>query len=250
MTLLEVDNVSRDFAGLAALRQVSFNVAEGSITALIGPNGAGKTTLVNIIAGVLPPTCGVVRFRGTPIAGRSPTRVAALGIRRTFQTVRLFPGLTVMENLVIGQFHDAIKGHLWRALLPIALGDVERRRRARALLERFGLGGVSDIVAAELPYGTQRRVEIARALSGEPRLLLLDEPAAGMNEAETEHLRADISVVRDGGVTVFLVEHDMLLVMAISDRIVVLDFGRKITEGTPDEVRRDPGVISSYLGDG
>ncbi|MFG1352250.1 ABC transporter ATP-binding protein [Xanthobacter autotrophicus] len=250
MMLLDVDGVGRDFAGLRALDNVSFGVAKGSITSLIGPNGAGKTTLINIITGVLAPSRGDVRFRDLSTVRIGTTRVAGLGIRRTFQTVRLFPGLTVLENLMIGRFCNEVRQRWWQALLPLRIGDAARRRQAQDLLDRFDLMRHADTIATELPYGTQRRVEIVRALAGEPALVLLDEPAAGMNEAETEHLREDIRAVRKAGVTVLLVEHDMDLVMRVSDRVVVLDFGRKIAEGSPEEVQRDAAVISSYLGYG
>lgn len=248
MSFLQLSGVCRDFGGVRALDDVSFGVTEGSITSLIGPNGAGKTTLINIVTGVLAPSKGTVRFREVSLPVSSPSRVARLGIRRTFQTVRLFPGLTVLENLMVGQFQSAVHKRPWLALVPMRLGDSIRRREAHSLLDRFGLSTHAHAIASELPYGTQRRVEIVRALAGSPTLVLLDEPAAGMNEKETERLREDIRGVQRAGVTVFLVEHDMQLVMSVSDRIVVLDFGRKIAEGHPQEVQRNPAVIDSYLG--
>ena len=246
--MLEAAEIAVSFAGVKALDSVSFSVAQGSVTALIGPNGAGKTTMINVLSGVVAPTGGAVRFRGADITRHSPRRRAAAGIRRTFQTVHLFPGLTVRENLLVGRFHHVAARHWWTTLLPPGLGDREGRRLADRALDLLGLTPHADTVATALPYGTQRRVEIARALMGEPAMLLLDEPAAGMNDAETEHLCHDIRVIRDQGVTVFLVEHDMALVMSVSDHVVVFDFGRKLAEGPPALVQRNKAVIESYLG--
>ncbi|MCX7231047.1 MAG: ABC transporter ATP-binding protein [Burkholderiales bacterium] len=246
--MLEVARVSRSFAGIHALQDVDFRVEPGSITALIGPNGAGKTTLINLITGVMPPSAGELRFEGRSLAGLKPHRVEALGIRRTFQTVHLFPGLTVRENLVIGGFRPGLRTSPWSMFALPARDRGPQRRRADALLELLGLEGLGDEIATDLPYGTQRRVEIARAMMGEPRFVLLDEPAAGMNETETHELTDDIRAIRGQGITVFLVEHDMSLVMSVSDKIVVLNFGRLIAQGTPEAIQRDPEVIASYLG--
>ena len=246
--MLHVRNVSCAFAGIRALDEVTFSVDRGSITALIGPNGAGKTTLINAISAVAPPSAGCIEFEGTVVSSMRPDRVANLGIRRTFQTVHLFQDMTVRDNLVVGRFSRAIRGRLLSALTLPRWGDSAGLRRTDEVLELMGLNAVAEAVATDLPYGIQRRVEIARALCAHPRLVLLDEPAAGMNQAETEQLRADVAMIRAQGVTVLLIEHDMSLVMNVSDKVVVLDFGRKIAEGTPAEIQKSPAVINSYLG--
>lgn len=248
MSLLELKNVSRDFSGVRALQNVFFDVKQGSVTSLIGPNGAGKTTLVNIITGVLAPSEGTMCFAGKELDDVKPNSIAKRGIRRTFQMVRLFPGLTVLENIMIGQYADMVERSPLSVLFPFGEHRRRHKRAAYEIMSRFGLESHANTVASELDYGTQRRVEIARALAGEPKLLILDEPAAGMNDVETLQLRSDINAVRDAGVTVFLIEHDMSLVMSVSDEIIVLNFGKKIAQGTPSEVSQNPDVIKSYLG--
>lgn len=243
--ILSVEDIRLDFAGLVALDDVSFTVDSGSVTSLIGPNGAGKTTLVNIITGILRPNAGDVRFDGHSVRGLSTSAIARRGIRRTFQTVRLFPSLSVLENLQLAQYSRI--GTL-RSLLPASALSPGENDRCAELLSMFKLYESRNAEASRLSYGDQRRVEIARALAGNPRLVLLDEPAAGMNERETDQLRSDIALIRESGVTVFLIEHDMSLVLSVSDKVVVLDFGRKIAEGPPAEVKVNPEVIASYLG--
>jgi ABC-type branched-subunit amino acid transport system ATPase component len=246
--MLEIKSVTKSFYGVNAIDKVSFTVEKGSITSLIGPNGAGKTTLINMISGVLLPTSGDIHFQGQSLTGLRPHQVASLGIRRSFQTVRLFNGLSVRENLLIGRMRSLLSLSWVQMLLPMYLGDRDGRRRADEILSLLELSDYADDLATDLPYGIQRRVEIARALMGRPEFALLDEPAAGMNESETEQLVEDVKRIRDTGITVLLVEHDMSMVMSVSDKIVVLNFGQKISEGSPDFVQRDPQVIASYLG--
>jgi branched-chain amino acid transport system ATP-binding protein len=247
---LELRGVSVNFGGVAALAGVSFAVERGRVTSLIGPNGAGKTTAFNVITGFQRPTAGEVRWEGRSIHGLRPCRVAERGIVRTFQKTSVFPALSVLDN-VMTALHLTGDVGLGAALLARRRVDREERRQreaALAILESVGLSARLDERAGALSYGDQRRVEIAIGLAARPKLLLLDEPASGMTPAEKDEVAALIGRLRDAGTDVFLVEHDMRLVMGISDRVLVLNHGQLIADGTPDAVRRDPAVIRAYLG--
>lgn len=248
--LLEVRGLCKTFGGVKAVANLDMTVREGEIHAMIGPNGSGKTTTLNVISGLYRPTEGSVRFKNNEITHVAPHVIASRGITRTFQNIRLFPRLSVFENVLIGR-HTRLRTNFFMALAPNALTtkeEAESARRAYDLLAFVGLSDRAGQRAGSLPYGDQRRLEIARALAAEPSLLLLDEPAAGMNPAETDALVKLLYDVRDRGVTLLLIEHDMNLVMSISDRITVLNFGTHIAEGSATEVSTNQDVITAYLG--
>jgi branched-chain amino acid transport system ATP-binding protein len=248
--VLEIDALTLQFGGLTALDDVTFHIEEGEILGLIGPNGAGKTTCFNAVTGIYRPTRGDIRFEGRSIAGHKRFQITQLGVARTFQNIRLFRSMTALENVLVGADAKHSTG-MASALFRLPKHRREEREghdRAMELLAFMGLQKRADELAANLSYGDQRRLEIARAMATEPKLICLDEPAAGFNPAEKAQLMDLIKRVRDQGYTVLLIEHDMKLVMGVTDRIVVLEFGRKIAEGTPAEIRDNPAVIAAYLG--
>lgn len=251
MAILSVENLHRHFGGLHAVNDVSFQVTAGQIKAVIGPNGAGKTTLFNLVSGALMPSSGVVRFQGKDIQGRRPYEIAALGMARTYQNIKMFAGMTALENVMVG-CHLRGKAGFFSSMLhaPWTWGE-ERAvlKKSMELLELLEIGEYAHVLATSLAFGQQRAVELARALAMQPSLLLLDEPAAGLNIYETAEVGRLITKIRDMGITVLLVEHDMSLVMDISDEIVVLCFGEKIAEDLPAAIQNNPEVIRIYLGE-
>ena len=250
MSLLRIEGLTRRFGGLVAVDDVSLDIPADGLSAIIGPNGAGKTTLFNMISGFMPPSAGSVHFDGQKISGLPPESIARRGLIRTFQLVQLFEGLTVLENVKVG-CHLHTRGGLLAALMPLSRARAEEASvevTARRLVEETGLASQAGTYAAVLPYGQKRLLEITRALAARPKLLLLDEPAAGLNRQETDALAILLRRIVAEGTAILLIEHDMNLVMNVADRIAVLDFGRLIAKGKPDEVRRNPDVIAAYLG--
>jgi branched-chain amino acid transport system ATP-binding protein len=243
--LLQLIGVTKSFGGIHALSAITAKVPEGKIIGIIGPNGAGKTTLFNVVTGAYLADAGEVHLDGTAITGRPPHEIARRGISRTFQNIRLFPSMTVFEHLLVAQPHSE---SWWRRLLPIGWSEPAARRRAEEVMTFFGLSDLRQRPAKSLPYGLQRKVEMARAVTARPKLLLLDEPVAGMNHEEAEEIRELMLKLRATGLAILLIEHDMNFVMRLCDYLYVLDFGVLIAEGTPQEIRNNPIVLDAYLG--
>ena len=253
MELLEMANITKTFGGLKAISDITFSLDEGRIVSIIGPNGAGKTTFFNTLTGIYKPDGGSIKFQGKSLVGLRPDQIAARGIARTFQNIRLFPDMTVIENIMVGMhihFKQTAIQSLFR-LPAFKKEEKEAEQKALRLMHYVGLSGVENELAKNLPYGAQRRLEIARALAADPKLLLLDEPAAGMNPQETEEIVQLFRNIRDKmGITILLIEHDMRVVMNISEDICVMDYGVKIAQGPPAEIRNNSRVIEAYLGRG
>ncbi len=248
---LEIKNLWKSFGGVKAISDVSLSVPQGSLTAVIGPNGAGKTTLFNLVTNLYPADAGEVKFYGESILGLGPGEIAARGLIRTFQTARIFPGMSALENALAGA-HMHAKSAVWRQMLWLPGARAEEHAlaaKADALLELVGLEPFRNMAATDLPMGGQKLLEVVRALMAGPRLLLLDEPAAGLNDAETADLAELLRAVRDSGITVIVVEHNMSLVMGVADRVIVLDAGKSVAAGTPREMQKDRRVIAAYVGE-